>query len=80
MDQQANAQSFERKVIGSARAYATSTSGSMEWTIGEVVTETYLHSGISLTQGFHQPQLLKVLLKSDWEFFFLKGFHQISMV
>ena len=50
-----NAQSITPDVIGSAGTFATSTSGSMSWTIGEVMTETYSSSGNFFTQGFQQP-------------------------
>lgn len=49
------AQSFTPDVIGSAGTFATSASGSMSWTIGEVMTETYSSAGNFFTQGFHQP-------------------------
>ena len=50
-----SAQSFAPDVIGSAGTYATSASGSMSWTIGEVMTATYSSAGNFFTQGFHQP-------------------------
>lgn len=50
-----NAQSIGPEVIGSSGTYATSAGGSMSWTIGEVMTETYSASGNYFTQGFHQP-------------------------
>ena len=49
-----NAQSFMMDVIGSSGTFASSGSGSMSWTIGEVMTETYSSSGNFFTQGFHQ--------------------------
>ena len=51
----ANAQSMQPIVIGSAGTYASSASGSMSWTIGELMTETYSSAGNFFTQGFHQP-------------------------
>ena len=53
--QNASAQSFQPTVVGSAGTFATSASGSMSWTIGEVMTETYSPAGNFFTQGFHQP-------------------------
>jgi hypothetical protein len=50
-----HAQSISLDIISSAGVYATSSSGSMCWTIGEVMTETYTSSGNALTQGFQQP-------------------------
>jgi len=54
------AQSFSPDVIGSAGAYAASASGSMSWTIGEVMTETYSSAGNFFTQGFHQPESIPI--------------------
>lgn len=44
----------------------------VEWSIGEVLTETYFNDTNSLTQGFHQPEYDVVAavddtLKSDFE-------------
>lgn len=50
-----NAQSFAPDVIGSAGTDAVFVNGSMAWTIGEVITETYSSSNNFFTQGFHQP-------------------------
>jgi gliding motility-associated-like protein len=61
--QNVKAQSFARDVIGSAGTFATSTYGSMEWTIGEVLTETYASTGYFFTQGFHQPNTLEIIAK-----------------
>jgi len=54
----AQAQSFEPIVVGSSGTSATSSSVYMEWTIGEVMTETYTTTSNFFTQGFHQPLLL----------------------
>lgn len=68
------AQSFSQYVIGSAGTFATSPQGSMSWTIGEVVIETYSSSSNHfLTQGFHQPDNL-VIAKHDNDFFIPQGF------
>lgn len=69
---QINAQSFMREVIGSAGTYAESAHFSMEWTIGEVIINTYGNSGIYFTQGFHQPNNLEQELVLD--FFIPEGF------
>ncbi|MBL7855389.1 MAG: VCBS repeat-containing protein [Cyclobacteriaceae bacterium] len=43
-------------VIASSGDYFTSAQGSLAWTLGEVMTETYsAGSRVALTQGFHQP-------------------------
>ncbi|MBI4929984.1 MAG: T9SS type A sorting domain-containing protein [Bacteroidetes bacterium] len=54
------AQSFTPDVIGSAGTFATSASGSMSWTIGEVMTETYSSANNFFTQGFHQPESIPI--------------------
>ncbi|TAL60959.1 MAG: T9SS type A sorting domain-containing protein [Bacteroidetes bacterium] len=63
--QSSSAQSFTPDVIGSAGAFATSSSGSMSWTIGEVMTETYSSSGNFFTQGFHQPDTATLTVVSN---------------
>ncbi len=60
-----HAQSFSPDVIGSAGTFATSSSGSMSWTIGEVMTETYSSSGNFFTQGFHQPDTSTLTIVSN---------------
>lgn len=71
--QKVNAQSFARFVVGSAGTFATSTQGSMEWTIGEVTTETYVNARYSFTQGFHQPNILEIIAKPT-DLFIPEGF------
>jgi hypothetical protein len=61
-----NAQSFTPDVIGSAGTYVASVSGSMSWTIGEVMTETYSSGGNSFTQGFQQPDTTGILSVRDF--------------
>jgi hypothetical protein len=56
------AQSFTPNVVGTAGAFAGSANGSMSWTIGEVITDTYSSSGNSFTQGFQQPEVNVVTL------------------
>lgn len=41
-------------VVASGGEIFTSASGSLEWTLGEPVTETFQKSNGILTQGFHQ--------------------------
>lgn len=71
--QSIKAQSLARHVIGSAGTFATSPFGSMEWTIGEVITETYTNTGFVFTQGFHQPNLLEIIPKPT-DLFIPEGF------
>lgn len=66
------AQSFATDVIGSAGTFATSTGGSMAWTIGEVTIETYSSSVNFFTQGFHQPD--KIIIVNGSDFFIPEGF------
>jgi len=43
-----------QEVIGSDGGFSNAANGSLSWTIGEVVTETFSNSNNFLTQGFHQ--------------------------
>lgn len=52
-----NAQSVTPEVIASAGASFSSSTVSIEWTLGEIMTETYAGT-IVLTQGFQQPALI----------------------
>ena len=62
--QSANAQS-PQTVIGSAGAFTVFSGGSMAWTVGEVITDTYSSTGNFFTQGFHQPDTPSVLKVPD---------------
>ena len=61
----ANAQSAPQTVIASAGNFATFTNGSMTWTLGEVMTETYAPTGYFFTQGFNQPDTMYVTFVSN---------------
>ncbi|MEL6674619.1 MAG: T9SS type A sorting domain-containing protein [Bacteroidota bacterium] len=50
------AQGLAPEVVASAGELYTSSSLQVEWTLGELMTETYTGS-VVLTQGFHQPAL-----------------------
>lgn len=50
-----NAQTLERTVVASQGSYFNNSALEISWTLGEVITDTYLHSNIVLTQGFEQP-------------------------
>ena len=63
--QNAKAQSAPQTVIGSAGDFATFTNGSISWTIGEAVTDTYAPTGYFLTQGFHQPDTMFLTVVSE---------------
>ena len=49
------AQSLTPSVTASSGDFFSSSSGSLSWTLGEVMTETYPQSIGYLTQGFQQP-------------------------
>src|SRR5690349_21306916 len=49
------AQSLSPSVIGITGGSFSSAKGTLEWTLGETVTETYKTSLNFFTQGFHQP-------------------------
>lgn len=51
------AQSLVSDMIASSGTFATFPSGSMSWTIGEVMTESYSSAGNVFTQGFLQPEV-----------------------
>jgi len=61
------AQSLSSSVIGSAGENFNAPIGSLEWTLGEIMTETYKESMGYLTQGFHQPATIKITGLEDAE-------------
>jgi len=50
---------WSQELICSAGDVFANTSVQMEWSIGECLIETYFDEEIILTQGFHQPNLLR---------------------
>jgi len=44
-----------QEVIASSGGFDVKASGSLSWTVGEGITETYSNSDNILTQGFQQP-------------------------
>ncbi|MBN3035923.1 MAG: hypothetical protein JW861_10085 [Bacteroidales bacterium] len=48
-------QSIERSVVASAGDYFAGANATLEWTLGEIATETFAAGNIILTQGFQQP-------------------------
>ena len=54
-----NAQKITPEVISSSGDYFKQANGSLSWTIGESMTETYTNGNI-LTQGFQQSGILTV--------------------
>src|SRR6266542_2669033 len=63
-----SAQSFSPTVIGSAGTYASSSGGSMAWTIGEIMVETYSGTNNFFTQGFHQPDSVTITVVPNYSF------------
>lgn len=59
-DQPVRAQSLSASVIGSTGGHFASSGGSLSWTLGEIMTETYKQNRGFLTQGFHQPLMIRV--------------------
>jgi hypothetical protein len=55
-----NAQSLSPQVIASSGSYFSNGSGSLSWTLGETMTETFIAGSSQLTQGFQQPDAVKV--------------------
>jgi hypothetical protein len=54
------AQSLQPDVIASDGGFAVLSNGSISWTLGETVSETFTSPGNYLTQGFQQPRILLV--------------------
>jgi hypothetical protein len=52
------AQTLAPEVVSSAGDQVNISAGTIEWTIGETVIDTYLGSGYIVTKGFHQPSLM----------------------
>ncbi len=52
------AQSTSPDVIATSGDYYSSAGGSVSWTLGEIMGETYSSINNRLTQGFQQPKLL----------------------
>src|SRR5689334_23092654 len=48
------AQSLPASIVSSAGGESIASTGALEWTLGEIMTETFLNNEY-LTQGFHQP-------------------------
>lgn len=60
-----HAQSAPQTVVASAGAFTTFSGGSMSWTLGEVMTETYAPTGYFFTQGFNQPDTMYLTLVAE---------------
>lgn len=60
-----NAQTLLPSVVSAAGGDFTTSSGSLEWTLGEVMTETYEQSEGSFAQGFQQAVLVYVTMVEE---------------
>jgi len=50
--------SHAQQVVATAGATIQTAYGGISYTIGQIATQTITTSGITLTQGFHQPKLV----------------------
>jgi hypothetical protein len=71
-----NAQSISQDLVCTAGDSFTNDTYQLDWSIGELVTETYTVSQITLTQGFHQGDLLVTNIDENTssEFLNIKAF------
>ena len=46
-----------QEAVVSGSGYHENSSGSISWTLGEVITETFRSDDVILTQGFQQPSI-----------------------
>ncbi|MEM1358204.1 MAG: T9SS type A sorting domain-containing protein [Bacteroidota bacterium] len=67
-----SAQSLTPEVVASAGETFSNGSLTLEWTLGEIMTETYT-GDIILTQGFHQPDVELAALPVEFLFFRAKA-------
>jgi hypothetical protein len=56
----AKAQTATPELLASAGDSFTNTDYSLNWSLGEIMTESYTNTEFILTQGFHQPYLSSV--------------------
>ena len=61
------AQSLAPEVLASSGDYFTSSNVKLNWTLGEMVTETFSAGGKFLTQGFHQNSYLFSVINENAE-------------
>lgn len=57
------AQTLSPQVISTAGDYSVGSNGSLSWTIGETITETYTNGNNILTQGFQQDTTIIVKIQ-----------------
>lgn len=54
------AQQLSSSVVATSGDQFAKSSGSLDWTLGEIMTETYQKTAGYFTQGFQQPAVIKV--------------------
>lgn len=62
-----HAQSLTPELISSEGGFLTSSSGSISYSIGEPITETFAGTTHILTQGFQQPEIVSLAGIADQE-------------
>lgn len=70
---QVGAQSLSPQVIASSGGYYSNAAGSLSFTVGETVTQTYTSGSNMLTQGFQQPFELNINVKAYLQGFYVGG-------
>jgi hypothetical protein len=60
-----NAQTVSPTVIATDGGYSQTVNGSIAWTIGEPVSETYVTTANITTMGFMQPELVMATLVNE---------------
>ena len=64
-----HAQDVHQNVIGNSGDYYQNTQGSLTWTLGELMTQTFKNGDNTLTQGFNQSNLtVTSISKADFDF------------
>lgn len=66
---------FAQEVFSSGANYTETPTGSLSWTIGETLTETFSDGNGIFTQGFHQSDMLQTTCQ---ELSLMQGFNMIS--
>jgi hypothetical protein len=69
----ADAQSISRSTLSSSGGYFSSSAGSLSWTIGQPAVSTLSSGTNMLTQGFQQPDAIRVNLTLN---LFIQGFYR----
>jgi hypothetical protein len=59
-----NGQDLSEEVVASSGNCFEKPEACLAWTLGEAVTETYSNTSGTITQGFHQPDLV---VTTSWE-------------